>query len=547
MQETISRMSEQITEYWNRFDKSQKIRIGIITVLVILTLGIAIFLTTRPQLVRLFNEELTNAQAADVKEALDGAQIYNITNQEGTVIEVKKTDYARAKMALAKEQIPNKGFTFKDALENSTMGTTETEKKAMDREVKQQELASDIASIEGIKSADVHLVIPNEDNFFLASTQEATASVKLDLKNELTSKQILGIAHYVAGSVKNLDVRNVRVIDNKGNILYLGEENGPGINMGEQQERKSAAEKDIEKKVISILGPLFDEVRVTPNLVLNFDQYKEKQETVSSPIEGEKKGIISYENKSTRKASGGAEGEEPGLTANGGDIPEYQMGSQNNYEAKEDHSEVKYELDKKYTEIEKSIGSIVTDLSNLSVVVLRDKIYNQEQKEKTQGNGETDSLLEGETWDEYKYRIKTKPAMINIDGEYPELERLVANAAGINLNNVEIVGYEVPVFVDKQIKARPYNEYIAMGILFALIALLAFALIKKTEPHEITEIEPELSVEEMLESSQVKPEEVDPIEYNEESEIKRQIDKFVEEKPEAVASLLRNWLSEEWE
>ena len=64
---------------------------------------------------------------------------------------------------------------------------------------------------------------------------------------------------------------------------------------------------------------------------------------------------------------------------------------------------------------------------------------------------------------------------------------------------------------------------------------------------EITEIEPELSVEEMLESSQIIPEELDSIEYNEESEIKKQIDKFVDEKPEAVASLLRNWLSEEWE
>jgi len=546
MQETISHISQQITEYWNKFDKSQKLRLILIAFFVVLTLGIAIFITTRPKMVRLFNEELTVSQVAQIKEVLDGASIYNTTNDEGTVIQVKKKDYAKAKMTLANEQIPDNGFTFEDAL-NNDMGTTETEKKAKLKEAKQQELEADIGAIEGVNKAEVHLVIPDDDNFFLASTREARASVKLDLKTPLSNKQIMGIAHYVAGSVENLDVKNVRVIDNKGNILYLENEESPGVNMDEQQDRKLAAEKNIESKVISILGPLFDDVRVTPNLVLNFDQYKEKQELVSSPIEGEDRGLISYENTASRKTSSGSEGEEPGLAANDNEIPAYEMGDQNNYQAKEDQKEIKYELDKKYTELEKSVGTIIPEQSYVSVVVLRDKIYDQEKKEKEERTGKEDELQENETWEEFKYRIKSRAAMIDIDNEYPELENLVAKAAGISVDNLEIVGYEVPVFIDKEIQKRPYSEYVMLGILFALIALFAFALIKKTEPHEITEIEPELSVEEMLENAQTKQEEVDPIEYNEESEIRKQIDKFVEEKPEAVASLLRNWLSEEWE
>ena len=42
--------------------------------------------------------------------------------------------------------------------------------------------------------------------------------------------------------------------------------------------------------------------------------------------------------------------------------------------------------------------------------------------------------------------------------------------------------------------------------------------------------------------------ELEEIELKENLETKRQIDKFVDEKPEAVANLLRNWLSDEdWE
>ena len=58
------------------------------------------------------------------------------------------------------------------------------------------------------------------------------------------------------------------------------------------------------------------------------------------------------------------------------------------------------------------------------------------------------------------------------------------------------------------------------------------------------EPEPELSVETLLAST---PEgEFEDIAMEEESEIKRAINKFVEDNPEAAALLLRNWLTEEW-
>ena len=58
----------------------------------------------------------------------------------------------------------------------------------------------------------------------------------------------------------------------------------------------------------------------------------------------------------------------------------------------------------------------------------------------------------------------------------------------------------------------------------------------------------ELSVESLLETTkQAEQEDLEDIGYNEKSEIRVLIEKFVDENPEAVASLLRNWLNEEWE
>ena len=55
----------------------------------------------------------------------------------------------------------------------------------------------------------------------------------------------------------------------------------------------------------------------------------------------------------------------------------------------------------------------------------------------------------------------------------------------------------------------------------------------------------ELSVETLLQST---PEPtIDDIEVETVSETRRMVEKFVDENPEAVANLLRNWLNEGWE
>lgn len=60
-------------------------------------------------------------------------------------------------------------------------------------------------------------------------------------------------------------------------------------------------------------------------------------------------------------------------------------------------------------------------------------------------------------------------------------------------------------------------------------------------------MEEELSVESLLESTKENQDQLEDIGYNEKSETRILIEKFVEENPEAAASLLRNWLNEEWE
>ena len=66
------------------------------------------------------------------------------------------------------------------------------------------------------------------------------------------------------------------------------------------------------------------------------------------------------------------------------------------------------------------------------------------------------------------------------------------------------------------------------------------------EVFDLLAYEPELSVEEMLASTRENQASVDDIDLQEKSETRKAIEKFVDENPEAVALLLRNWLNEDW-
>ena len=88
-----------------------------------------------------------------------------------------------------------------------------------------------------------------------------------------------------------------------------------------------------------------------------------------------------------------------------------------------------------------------------------------------------------------------------------------------------------------------------MAIALIIMAMLGYVVFRSTRrEQQVAEVEPELSVESLLASTKEAEEEsLEDIGFSDKSETRILIEKFVDENPEAVASLLRNWLNEEWE
>ena len=123
---------------------------------------------------------------------------------------------------------------------------------------------------------------------------------------------------------------------------------------------------------------------------------------------------------------------------------------------------------------------------------------------------------------------------------------MLAMATGVSANNISVMGYEVPKFVEKVDTSRGIADYLMIILAVLIIALLIYVVIRGTAPVKVSEEEPELSVEQLLATTK-ENQSIEDIEFSDKSETRRMIEKFVDENPEAVAQLLRNWLNDEWD
>ena len=123
---------------------------------------------------------------------------------------------------------------------------------------------------------------------------------------------------------------------------------------------------------------------------------------------------------------------------------------------------------------------------------------------------------------------------------------MIANATGFPEANISIIAYDEPIFQYSS-GGRTLSDYLQIILAVLILLLLGYVVFRSTRKEKQAEMEEELSVESLLESTKENQEPLEDIGYNEKSETRLLIEKFVEEKPEAAASLLRNWLNEEWE
>jgi len=262
-----------VLQFFNRLGLARLAAMGMVA---LLTLGIIVFLVMRastPQLAPLYSGLSFEDSAAIIKELQTQNVPYELRGDGDTVL-VPRDQITQLRMALAENGLPTRGQVGYEIFDQqSTLGSTSFVQNINNVRALEGELSRTISSLARIKSARVHLVLP-ERALFSREQKDPTASIVVSVRGELSAGEIRAIQHLVASAVEGLTPTRVSIVDDSGRLLASGAGNGPNdIAAGEAEERQIAVEtrltQRVEDMLANIVGSGRARVQVSAELDMN--------------------------------------------------------------------------------------------------------------------------------------------------------------------------------------------------------------------------------------------------------------------------------------
>lgn len=497
----INNIRKQINDYWNNLERKQKIQIGIIALLLIGSISLLVYIINRPNYEVLYTDLSVKDAGAVVDKLKNELKIpYKITGNGNTIM-VPAQYKNEARMKLATEGIPQEGFSFNDAMNNS-LATTDQERKQKYIYFVQNEIQNTLKAIDGVQDAKVNIVVPDQNNFVLSNNEtSSSAAVMLQLKPgaALTQQQINGIINFVSKSVEGLKPDNITLIDGNGKILVAQNENS-AENANSQYSLQTKVQNDLQNNIQTLLEQVFGpgNVIVRANVNLNFD--KQVQDRVEWQPVIDNKGIVRSTQELKEIANGSNSGAVTGQTNN--NPPQYQTANNGNSNYNKTDTTINYEINQIKTTLTSAQGKI----QNISLGV----VVNSNNLSSTMKQQITD---------------------------------LVSNAAGGKNVTVSVQGIKFNTDLLNQMKSekKPSFPYLWLLLVAGLLIVGGFSYImakkKKKETLPVNNLEEAVSIAEPIENIEIPTDEKD--------EKRKQIEKLIKQKPDIVAQLIRTWLNEE--
>ena len=265
---------------------SKKVYISI-AVLLVVALGVAVFLHTRPY--EILFTDLKSNEMTSILSYLDenGFTRYEVEGDDTILVPASEEAGLKARLLMA--GYPQSGFAYTYTAPSGTL-STESERAAAALHELEAKLSSVVRNFDGVKEAAVN-INPGENRGYVLDTNrvvDATASVFLTMQEpgqQLTGEQADAIRNLIAHSVKGLSIESVAISDSMGNTYTPGDEamdaEASALKMRLEQEHANK----IRSEVLRTLTPYYGEenVRVAVNCTVDVSRVVENNTDVYLP------------------------------------------------------------------------------------------------------------------------------------------------------------------------------------------------------------------------------------------------------------------------
>ena len=206
--------------------------------------------------------ELENAK--QIISRLETENVKYKLTKNGTEIMVPQSEVNRLRVNTAEIALSsggaNVGYEIFD--QSDALGSTNFVQNVNLIRALEGELARTIRSVDNIKNARVHLVLPKRE-MFSREEQAPTASVVIKtVKGQLSPQSIQAIQKLVAASVPKLDVKNVAIVDNAGVLLTQNYEDPEAMTAANNELMRLEQERKMGMQVQNLLERTVGEGKV---------------------------------------------------------------------------------------------------------------------------------------------------------------------------------------------------------------------------------------------------------------------------------------------
>lgn len=218
--------------------------------------------------------DLSMQDASAVAKELEAQGISFKTSRDGTAILVPVDDVARIRMKLAEQGLPSGGgvgweiFDKGDGLSSTSFLQNVNRIRALEGE-----LARSIRSLNRVRAARVHLVVP-ERPLFSRDAPKPSASIVLRVAGDLSQGEVRAIRHLVASAVQGLSPEAISIVDEGGRLLADGSDAAADGIPAAAQEREVAFEKRLKDQVQGIVERVVGPGRARAEVNATFDYSK---------------------------------------------------------------------------------------------------------------------------------------------------------------------------------------------------------------------------------------------------------------------------------
>jgi flagellar M-ring protein FliF len=277
----LLRLLQHLGETFGRLTATQKLIAVGTTALLTASLTYMIYMVNQVEYIALF-ARLSESDTAAVVEALKKNKVPYRLSDTGAVL-VPRDQLYDVRLSVAAEGVPRGAGAGFELFDQQKLGSTEFVQKINYQRALQGELARSINQMNEVMESRVHLVLP-EDSLFLEDRKPTSAAVVLKLNpgTRLNQRQVQGIVHLVANSVKGLDEDHVTVLSTDGQVIFKkSPAESPSQVSGTQLEFKNQLEENLRQKLQSMLEQVVGANRVIARVTadLDFNQVRTEQDT----------------------------------------------------------------------------------------------------------------------------------------------------------------------------------------------------------------------------------------------------------------------------